>query len=1413
VPTELNLRFPKASHVIVRLGEEESGELPFTNPIADKDLRDLAWYVETYGAHSLGDPDDREAARITGLLREWGKKLFDAVFTDREAQRLFNAFQDAEGDSRLLTISAEHPAILALPWELLHFPASGGVFLFMETPRISIRRRVAGATGGRKAFKPAPKDALHLLFLVSRPADTGFLDPRADSQPVLEAIDQHAPGRVTWEFLRPPTLDALIQRLEDKTKTPVDILHFDGHGVFDRHGNLPNRAAAETVRIARPEEILRDKKVEVPVDPDCPANTGYLLFEKPDGSRDFVSAPKLGENLHRHQVALVILSACQSAAIGGEEKKADGQPDRPMGSVAARLTATGIPSVLAMTHSVLVATTRALFGEFYKELARHKGIGEALDNARRHLANHPEKYDVQRGPDRVKLKLYDWFLPALYQQGADVALLNPLTRPSGTLSPSGGETAGVRGASSVTIRTNLPKAPEAGFFGRKRKLWEIERGFAGATRRITLTGFGGQGKTALAQEAGRWLTRTGLFQAAVFVDYSRVQAADAVSVAKNEIGTVLDQTFIDATAATAALKQTPTLVILDNLEALAPDSLRALLDAAVPWSEAGGSRVLCTTRQPDFGHAAYRVGGTNIHLRLPLDGLGSKAAPDDALEWCAALMILPPAPTASAPKREALIELFDRVKFHPLSIRVLAQQLKTRRMAELGERLEQLLGSAGVAPTASKTQTLPATGSPLDEATRRDAGAPQDEDTPAGLLASLELSLDKLDEAARQVLPRLGVFQGGAFEDDLCVITGLGDPHAGQRQQLKGLLAAVEAGKGKEIFRAMGQPVPNEAQLRELVASLRAELAELPPAPVANLWPGLRRQLEAAALLEAEDVPGVTAPFLRFHPTLAPMLWARLDAAERERLTTALRQRYYALSGYLYREDDRNPHQARDIAWRELPNLLHAVHAALDAGDPDAGMFVSAVNLFLGFFGLKQEAERLSKKAQAAAPDAGSRAWHLAQSNRGEQLFAAGQVPEAAQVFQAILQQLGDTPTYERAMTLGHLGRCFCAGGRPDLAAQSAREAVSVCDKLEPSDGVKRHRGVMLTDLADALAGQGKFAEAWEAYQEALKVAEELSDPRHQGVVLGQLGTLAMREGKLAEAADRYRAALALFQQLREPKSEAVAWHQLGMVFEKARQWDEAERHFRESARIEEERGHLAAAAQTWNQLAIVSKWAGKPDAAELWYRKAIEGGRKHGDLLPTSRAIANLAGLLLSQPGRLAEARQLAEEALAIKQTLDPGAAEIWNTYSILAQIAEQEALGVPPSAGSGGGPAEAGTPNRAREYRRLAREAKRNFAGTRHELRQFAPVILATVAACAGRAEGLQAVKQFQLVLAQNGPEGVALSRVLDRILAGERDEAALCEGLQYNAGMIIDAILAGLRDPQTLADLLPSEPSKAE
>lgn len=199
---------------------------------------------------------------------------------------------------------------------------------------------------------------------------------------------------------------------------------------------------------------------------------------------------------------------------------------------------------------------------------------------------------------------------------------------------------------------------------------------------------------------------------------------------------------------------------------------------------------------------------------------------------------------------------------------------------------------------------------------------------------------------------------------------------------------------------------------------------------------------------------------------------------------------------------------------------------------------------------------------------------------------------------------------------------------------------------------------------------------------------------------------------------------------------------------------------------------------------------AGRPDAAEAWYQKAIHVGRQIGDPVPTARALGNLAILVRNQPHRLSEARDLAEEALSIKQTLDPNATEIWSTYNTLAEITDEQS-----------------SPEDAVEYRRQAREAKRKFPGTRHELQRHAELITATVAACSDDEQAAELVATHQEKMRQCGPDGTRSADALDRLLSGDRDADALCDGLSpiEDEAMIIEAILAGLLDPSSLSDLL--------
>jgi len=180
----------------------------------------------------------------------------------------------------------------------------------------------------------------------------------------------------------------------------------------------------------------------------------------------------------------------------------------------------------------------------------------------------------------------------------------------------------------------------------------------------------------------------------------------------------------------------------------------------------------------------------------------------------------------------------------------------------------------------------------------------------------------------------------------------------------------------------------------------------------------------------------------------------------------------------------------------------------------------------------------------------------------------------------------------------------------------------------------------------------------------------------------------------------------------------------------------------------------------------------------EPWYRKALSAFESANDEVSKATTLDNLAKLLLRDPTRLGEARALAEQALAVKQTAGLDATTIRKTYEVLALIAMQQ-----------------GDRAAARGY---ATEARRHLPTILPEgegLRFAKSLVADTLAALRHPAERPSFEQKLTMLASRSSDLGDALRA----LLSGERDEAVLCDTLDPGESVIVRFILRCLADPE--------------
>jgi tetratricopeptide (TPR) repeat protein len=1158
----------------------------FRAPLGPLEADDLRWYLQKYAIWPGGPFRDR-ARRVEGNLIVWGQLLHAAAMppgptdsvlrawarVDDHASRRFSVQVDAAcelGSPETDVVAARDAGtlLLGLPWELLH---DGDSFLFQGAKPTRVRRRLPNTQSLDAAVVATP---IRILLISARPEDElcSYIDHRASALPLIEAMEA-LPGQVELRVLAPPTLPALREELDRArlARQPYHVIHFDGHGVYDRRIGL-----------------------------------GGLCFEHPDDAAKLahrrhqtVYSNELGPLLRDHRIPLVFLEACQTALA-----------EQASESVASELLQRGVASVIAMSHSVLIETARRLVTAFYAALARGGRVGAAMLEAQRHL-----KDDTLRG--RIfgagELRLEDWFVPVLFQEKDDPQLFRHVPAQQ------------TRDDFQTALRNRLgalPQPPPTGFIGRSAELLTLER-LLRRERYAVLRGQGGEGKTALAAEFARWMVRSQRCRRATFVSVEVHCTAKAVldAIGRQLVGASYSVATADSLEQAEqpiarALREQPTLLVVDNLESIlrppylademlvmlaenSRNELALILGLCERLSRHGETRFVFTSREalpPPFDgeinrhelHRLHRDDAVKLVERVAHEG-GTTGGVADT-------------------ERAAIEDLVEAVHGHARTLALLAPSLRRIGAAATREALVELMAD-------------------MD---RRFPGQRE-----KSLFASVELSLRRLSPENEQRVRVLSVFHGCVelsvlrimmdWDDTVVtelrnelIETGLAEPHDVShlsldpglcpylRAQLddaerdvlttRWVKATCQYASFLLLLRRLKADAAATATLRELpnLVALLAQLSRARDAETTIQLAGIMRDLLETlgrprilawigevreAAVSCIGASGRHVQFIAAHGRISDQL-ARGEVSE----ALAGAQALYNQANTPGEQEYVGAHN--DLACASL--LLGRVLIQSGSTEQALSCFDEAERRF----------QALEQPSHVGDPTESLNAPHMAATcsfERGGCLLHLGRLDNAAEAYEEGVRRfkhVGDDRGI--AATKAQLGTVRLLQFSYHEALDAYKEAREQFAQLGESVNVAIlwHQ----TGMTHRRAGETELAE--DAYRHALAIKVQLGDVRGQASTVAELGNLYMTTDRLVEAAPLYRTAADHFAAFGDVESEGRALENLGETLRCLGRLDEARQAIHRAIHCKKECGQAAEPWSTWETLAKLEADAGRHELA-----------------------------------------------------------------------------------------------------------------------------------------------------------------------------------------------------------------------
>ncbi|MCL5097703.1 MAG: tetratricopeptide repeat protein [Candidatus Omnitrophica bacterium] len=1133
---------PARVRVSYRSREDEvprQAEIDFQFDLGQRHSDLFKWYFEQYLVAPWNE-DRHRAQQAESVMEQTGTALFRAVFGDPRTAELYLQAADDLIQTRVF-ISADHPAVAVLPWELLRDPARGDYGDLSRTAYAFVRGR---PTGLASPTTVELDDSTLNLLLITRPPGTEE-NRRFESiaRLLLELFRGHQ-DRVRLEILRPASVKQLARILAEK------------------------RGFYHAVHLECP--------ITLPADGKPPG----LLLEDLEGKTEWAQCQELGGLLAEFHVPMVFASAAQS----GMEHAETVYP-----WIGYQFIQEGVTAALVLPYVISRQIRARIWARVCEGMINGDELGSILRNVRADLRTNPERFSPAGD-----LPLRDWPVPVLFER-SPVRLSFKPARPL-RLRPDQLRDKQVPAHSEI----DCPPLPQYGFIGRDRTLHELGKAWQ-TNGIILLKGERGIGKTEAAMGFVRWWGETAAQYGPVFCFHCEhyvplSEICDRVTqLFHEEIRTQWRQDLprLDAARRRALtlsiLRQVPCLIVLNHFEFVAGYPT----EAASEWTVAEQGRLRDFLSELVGGRTKVLIASCreeawlgSICTTLEVGGLSLVEAQELALGVLAQAGLSTRQLRNLAPYNNLLIHL----RGNPLAIELVAPDLRRKTADQIlaalaaqanGAGRPDLLGAAfeyrlntldpGLRRRLSVlglfdgyiSARLLAAMSSLDDAPDliRDLGREEwirllDAVSELGLIRKVAEGSyhihPMIQLAWRDLLPKVFPDHGPWLERTFCALCGRAGNQLFQIFQANAEFAlSLLHAEQHNLTRASRIARQNKDwdNLKEILCGLRA------------LWISQGRWIEWEVLVAELETEVKAAR--ETNPPGSDILWMRLlghraEICQYRQDTDGLRALHLSLKERFPRTSEGHKHEdvLDDLATiAEERRLLDEAERFLVkslAIKQQFGDETGQANtlLRLGDLACQQrqfrEAEQWFRQSREIWKRLGNADLQATLCCR---LGAAGQqrgdFDEAEQAYQqslAIRSRLGDE--FRQALALHQLGRIAHERKQFDLAHERFRQSLEIRRKIgdEPGQAATWHQlGRMARD-------QQSFPEAERCFEQSRQIRERLNDEPGLAQTLHQLGNVAFLQGRLEQAESFYRHSLEIREQLQDLHGQSRSLNQLGKI-------------------------------------------------------------------------------------------------------------------------------------------------------------------------------------------------------------------------------------------------------------------------